>query len=297
MLDRRDAALFAFLAVAWGGAYAATEVGLRYLAPVPLSALRYDVAAATLLAVVYARERRWYPTTAGDLAAVVATGAFVVAGGSVFLFYGQLYTTGGVAAVLFSLNPVLAGVFASALLADERLDARAVAGLAVGLLGVALVVRPDPSSLLAAETVGKGFVLLAAVAVSLGSVLVRLAPRRAPSAVVTGWGMALGAALVHAVAAVRGVRFTLPTAPPFWAAFAYLTLAATVAAYVVYFALLDRYGATRLNLVSYATPPVAAFAGAVVLSERLARPDVLGLAFAFCAFALVRWERLAEDLD
>lgn len=292
----RHAALFCFLAVAWGGSYPGVEVGLEYLPPVLLSAFRYDVAAALLLGYAAVRGRS-LPATRGDLAAVLATGGLVVTGGSVLLFLGQTRTTGGIAALVFSVNPILATAFARALLPDERLALPGLAGLLVGLLGVGLIVRPDPATFPGGDATGELLVLGAATSVSLGTVLVRRVPRSSPSATVTAWGMALGAVAMHALSLARGEAIALPTAPRFLAAFAYIAVVGAFGAYAVYFHLLGRIGAIRANLISYATPPVAVVAGALLLGERVVPADLVGFLAIVAGFALLERRALAGLLQ
>jgi len=86
---------------------------------------------------------------------------------------GQQGVTSGVATILIAMNPVLTAGFSRLLLPSERVGSVEPVGLLVGFLGVGLVAHPDPSNLLATDSIAPGFVLLAAVCVALGSVLVQ----------------------------------------------------------------------------------------------------------------------------
>lgn len=294
----RDALLFCYLAVGWGGSYTAIEVGLAHAPPVLFSALRYDLAAVVLLAyaaIVLESERR-VPRARADLGAVLVTGVLIVGAGSVLLFLGQTLTTGSVASMVFSLNPVLAAAFARALLPDERFEALGLLGLFLGLAGVALIIRPSPDALFGGRALGELLVLAAAVAVALGSVLVRRTAADLDSTAVAAWGMVVGAALMHATSLVRGEPAALPGAPVFYLALAYVGVVAAAGTYAVYFALLARVGAVQVNLVSYATPPVAVATGALLLGERVAPLSLAGFLVVALGFGLLKRRALRDVL-
>jgi len=290
----RDAALFAYLAVGWGASYTAIEVGLEYLPPVLFSALRYDLAAIALLGYVGLRGTA-LPRSSGDLAAIAVVGVLSVGGGSALLFLGQQHTTAGVASVLFSLNPLLATAFARIALPEERLALPGLVGLLVGLAGVVAVVRPAPGAAFAGA-VGKLLVVGSATSVALGSVLVKRTPQSVPSTTVTAWGMVVGALGMHALSLARGEPAVLAAAPRFLAALAYVSIVAAAGTYAVYFRLLGRVGAIRINLVSYATPPVAVLTGWLLLGERFPPAAVIGFGLVVIGFGLVERRALAEEL-
>jgi len=88
------------------------------------------------------------PRTRGDVGAILATGVLAIGLTNALLFVGQQYVTSAVASIVYSLNPIMTPVFAAFLLSDERLSPRGGAGMGLGLLGVGLVVSPDPANLL-----------------------------------------------------------------------------------------------------------------------------------------------------
>lgn len=123
MTDRwraKDVALFGLITLLFGGAFPAIKAGLAYLPPLLFAAVRYYLAAALLLGFAAAAGHRWVPRTAGDRTAVLAGGTFLI-GGTGLTFVGQQFTTSGVAAIIFSLVPVLTVGLAAWLLPAEHL--------------------------------------------------------------------------------------------------------------------------------------------------------------------------------
>jgi len=292
----RAVALFVGLGVMWGGSFPAIEVGLAEFPPVLFAAARYDVAGALLLSYAAVAAREWRPTGRADVLAVLASGAFLVAGNSL-LFVGQQFTTGSVAAVIYSLIPVLTTGFAWGLLPGERYTPLGLAGILVGLVGVVVVMRPDQSNLLAADVTGKALVALAAVSVALGSVLVRRLEPTLPESSFTGWSMLLGAGLLHAVSAGAGESLAVArVSAESLLALSYLAVVATAVAFVVYFYLLGAYGPLETNLVSYLVPVVATVLGWALLGEPVTAWTVAGFLLIFGGFVLVKRAALRAEV-
>lgn len=285
--------LFLILAGLWGLSFPAIEIGLTALPPVLFAASRYDLAAVLLLGYAMLVAQDWRPRTRNDVVAILAGGVFLVAGNSL-LFIGQQHTTGGVAAIIYSLIPILTTVFARGFLPSERLSTMGMLGLLFGLVGVGLIAQPDPSNLLAPNLVGKGVVLAAAASVSLGSVLVRRADPSLNDVAFTGWAMMIGAVVLHTASAAAGERLVLTAPPAVIGAVVYLAVFATAIAFLIYFGLLGRYGPLRTNLVSYVVPVVATVAGVFLLNEAVTPLTVAGFVIIFSGFALLYRRQLVR---
>ena len=283
--------LFVALASLWGLSFPAISVGLEALDPLLFAAVRYDIAALLLLTVALLTHdaERWIPQTSDDVGAVVSGGLFLVAGNSM-LFVAQQTVASGVAAILYSLIPLLTTGFAVVVL-RERLAGLELVGIAIGLVGVAIVARPDPDALLAADVVAKGYVVVAAASVALGGVMVqRFGPTLADVGT-TGWAMLSGALVLHgaSLAAGESVPATVPGGTVLLAV-SYLGVLATAVAFLVYFTLLGDYGPLRTNLVSYLVPVVATVAGVVLLDERITAVTLVGFLVIFAGFLLVQFD-------
>lgn len=285
--------VFAYVALAWGGSFVAIKTGLGSVPPVLYAALRFDLGAAVLLALVAATGRRMRPRTRDDLAYVAVSGLLIVALNNGLLFVGQQHVTSGVASIVYSLSPVLATGLSRAFLPSERLDADELLGVALGLVGVVVIARPTPTAL-STGTVGLGLIFLAATCVALGSVFTgRLSPSLG-TASATAWSMAAGAASLHAWAFATGEGFAgAQFGPTVLAAVAYLGVFATAFAYLGYFTLLSEAGPVRANLVSYVVPAVATAAGAALLDERVTALTVAGFGVIVVGFVLLNRDRLS----
>lgn len=289
MFARRAGVLFLVSAVLFGGTFVAAKAGLAHIPPLLFVAVRFDIGAVVLaaFAAIHLSRAELRPRTVGDVVGIVATGVIVIGLTNALLFVGQQYVTSGVAAVIFSLNPILTPVFAAVLLSEERLSVRGFAGMGLGLFGVVLVANPDSAALLGGG-LGVPLLFAAAVTSALGAVVIRRSDATLSSTARTVWGVPLAALLSHGLSYAAGepvVGLSLP--PVAIAALLYVGVFSGAVAYLTYFALIDDVGATRANLLFYFVPIVSAVGGWVLLGETLSVLAVAGFALIFAGFLLV----------
>jgi len=292
----RNAGLFVLLSFLWGTAFMAIKVGLEFFPPVLFAAFRYDIAGVILLGYAATSTDHWRPRTRADWLTVLVGSTLIIALYNAFLFIGQQGVTSGVAAILIGMNPILATGFSRAFLPNERLAPLGIAGLLLGFVGVGIVARPTASAVLADNAVAQGFVLLAAAAVALGSVLVQRVDSGIPTVGMVAWSNALGAVVLHAISvgmpgeSLRQAEFSTGGL----LALVYLAVLASAVGYVIYFDLLDRLGAIEINLVSYTVPVFAALSGWLVLDETLTLRAVGGFFVILIGFGMLKREALAD---
>ena len=289
MFTRRSGLLLAVSAVLFGGTFVAAKAGLAHLPPLFFVAVRFDIGAVVLAVFAATKLSRsdLRPRTAGDVVGILATGVLVIGLTNALLFVGQQYVTSGVAAVVFSLNPILTPVFAALLLSEGRLSAKGAAGTVLGLVGVGLVANPDPSAL-AAGGLGVPLLFGAAVTSALGAVVIRRAKATMSSTARTVWGVPIAAVLSHALSLSAGESVTGLSLPPVaLAALLYVGVCSGAVAYLAYFALIDETGASQANLLFYFVPVVSAVAGWALLGETVSPLSLVGFAVIFVGFLLV----------
>jgi drug/metabolite transporter (DMT)-like permease len=290
VFTRRSGLLLVVSAVLFGGTFVAAKAGLAHLPPLFFVAVRFDIGAVVLGVYAATKLSRsdLRPRTAGDVLGILATGVLVIGLTNALLFVGQQYVTSGVAAVVFSLNPILTPVFAALLLSEGRLSARGAAGMVLGLIGVGLVANPDPTAL-AAGGLGVPLLFCAAVTSALGAVVIRRAKATMSSTARTVWGVPIAAVLSHVLSLSAGesVPAGLSLPPVALAALLYVGVGSGAVAYLAYFALIDETGASQANLLFYFVPVVSAVAGWALLGETISLLSLAGFAVIFVGFLLV----------
>ncbi|ADB62002.1 protein of unknown function DUF6 transmembrane [Haloterrigena turkmenica DSM 5511] len=301
MIDRRTLAFFVLSSVFFGGTFVAAKAGLEYFPPLLFVAIRFDVAALVMLGyvalTVSGDDLR--PETRGDVVGILATGGLVIGLANALLFVGQQYATSAVGAIVFSLNPILTPVFAAVLLSDERLSRRGAVGMGLGLLGVALVVSPDPAALLGGDAFGRAILFAGAICAALGAVLIRRAGSTATlsSTVRIAWGLPIAAALCHGFAYSTGESMaSISWTTDALLALGYVSIVAGVLAYIAYFGLLEATEATTANLIFYVVPVVSTLGGWAILDEAVATSAVVGFLTIFAGFAVIGSDSVDIDL-
>ncbi|WP_232702023.1 DMT family transporter [Halobacterium wangiae] len=284
-------AMFLLLAAFWGTSFVAIEVGLHTVPALSFAALRYTVAGAIILAYAAYATDRWRPRSLREWFAVTVAGVFVIAVYHGALYLGELRVSGAVAAIVVSLTPILTTAFATGLLDDASVDLVEGMGLFLGFAGVAAVAAPGGGG---TDLLGVALVFVGAVAFALGAVLARPLSTGLPIETLEAWAMLLGSAVLWVGAGARGeslsgVEWTAPAV----ASLVYLTLISGCVGFLMYFELLDRIGATELNLVGYLEPVVAAVAAWALLGQVVDAQAVVGFAAIFLGFALLKRETLS----
>lgn len=282
------AALFAVLAAIWGTSFVAIEVGLHEIPALSFAAIRYSIAGAIVLAYAGHTTDRWRPRGRREWFAVSVVGFFVIAVYHGALYLGERHVSGAVAAIVISLAPVLTAGFAAKLHENASIDGTQAAGLLAGLVGV--VVVADPGGTSDVHLGGLLLVFLAAASFAFGGVLTSKLPGGGlPVETMEAWAMLLGSLVLWVGAAARGEAIgAVHWTPTAIASLTYLTLVAGAGGFLLYFVLLDRVGATELNLVSYLEPVGAAAAAWLLLGDVVSPRALAGFAVIFAGFALVK---------
>ena len=296
MSRNRTLGLFLLVTLLFGTAFPAVKTGLSFIPPLLFAAARSYLAAALLLVYVGGTMEYWYPRSRRDVTAVFAGGVFLV-GGTGIGFIAQQFITAGVAAIIFSLAPIVTAVLAWPLLPEERLGGRDYVGVLLGFVGIAVVIRPDPASLLDPELVGKLLFFVGVVIVELGAVLVRRSQTSMPIPALTGWAMVLGGTVhvVFAIAVGESIA-SIQLTPLAVAMVVYLSVFIGVFGLVMYLVLMAEVGPLKANLTTYLTPIVALAIGWVLLGERIQPLTLVGFGIIVAGFALLESREITAKL-
>jgi probable blue pigment (indigoidine) exporter len=263
--------------VLWGTTYYASTTFLIEHHPLLTASLRALPAGIILLSI-----GRRLPSGAwwwkAAVLGVLNIGVFFA-----LLFVAAERLPGGVAAVVGGVQPLLVAVLASRLL-SERLNGTVIAAGAGGVVGVALIVVRAPAGL---DPIGIAAALLGAGSMAIGVVLTKRWSGDHPPLVTTSWQLICGGIFL---VVLMTVFEPLPSGAPTVgnvAGYAYLTLAGTALAYLLWFrgiALLPTRLPAFLGLLS---PIVALTIGGIAAGETLTWSQAVGVALVFLSVAVV----------
>jgi drug/metabolite transporter (DMT)-like permease len=271
------------LAALWGGSFLFMRVAAPEFGPVVMIALRVGIAALVLAPVVIfdARARaeirqQWKPLLVVGLSNSALP--FLMFG------YSMLYLNAGFDSILNATTPLWTAAIA-ALWFRVPLTRTAVVGLALGIIGVAILVS-DSLSLYT------GSVPSAMVAVLIATLSYGFAANYAKRHLVAVRPMtvAFASMMFATLVLIVPALLTLPTAAissRAWGATILLGLLCTGLAYVIYFRLIAHAGAAYASSVTFLVPIFGMIWGAVFLGERITMLMVLGCVVILLGAALI----------
>ena len=284
--------IFLALGFMWGSSYLFIKLAVDSFGTFTLITLRLLIGAIFLWIVLRAaktplpRERRTY----GHLL-VMAT--INIAIPFVLITWAEQSVDSALAAILNSTVPLFVLVIAPLFLADEPIRLNGVVGLAIGFIGVVLIVSPGLTG--AISTVpGMVALLGSSFSYAWGNVYARRNVRGLAPLIPAVFQVSFALLIVGTLALT--VERPWETATPdaqAWFSVIWLGILGSGMAYLAYFRLLSKWGATRTALVAYLLPIVGIVLGAVVLQEPIGPMLIAGTVLVTAGVALVngRWGR------
>lgn len=276
----RSLLLVPLLGLLWGFNWPAVRISLTEIAPWTLRAGGMTFAGLALIVVALARgvslavPRAQWPR-------LVIAGILSIAAFNVLLAFAQLLAPTSRAAILTFTMPVWATLLAWPVL-GERFDRPRLAGLGLGIAGLACLGLP----LIRAGQLSPGLALalLAALSWALGTIVTKRWPVSAPALVIAAWQLLIGGvAAGTGMLLFEGVPVPKALSPSVLAALAFHILGAQALAYFLWFTVIARLPAGIASLGTLMVPAVGALGSVLLLGERPAASDWLGLVLVVAA--------------
>src|SRR4051794_9906795 len=271
-ISARSWVQFGCVSLLWGVVYLLIKVAGDELSAPALTFIRAALGAAVLLPL--AARRGVLGPLRRRLGAIALLAVLDVAAPFVLVAVGERSVPSSLAGMLVATVPILVALLALRFDASERFDRTRAAGLAVGLVGVGLVlgvqVAGDTSAL-----IGAGMVLLAALLYAIASLYYKRAFAGEDALGVTTWVFVLSAGMLAVPAA-----FSAPSRVPgvgTIAAVVALGVFCTAVVFVLWYSLIADIGAGRATVVTYVNPAIAVVLGALLLDEPLSGGGIAGL--------------------
>jgi drug/metabolite transporter (DMT)-like permease len=284
-IDARTAQLLIFLSILWGGSFFFTGAAVRELPPLTIVLARVALGAAFLLPVFKMLGGSW-PRTLGGWMPFLGMGLL----NNVIPFSlqvgAQLYVSSGVTSVLNATTPVF-GVIVLAAFGDKKLVARRAIGVAIGLLGVVVLrgvaIEGGPD-----QTLGILLGLGGALSYGFAGLWGRRMLAHVPPINSATCQLLCSTAVMLILVPIVEQPWQL-SAPSTTAVLALLGLAAfsTSLAYIVFFTILARSGATNTLLVTLLIPVTAILLGHFVLAEPLYTREIVGAVIVGSALLVI----------
>ncbi len=170
-LDTRGLGRLLLLGVLWGATFPITRLGIEAGAPPFLLVTIVLFRAAAVTGVVAAVARDPFPSSK-DLLLCLGIGAGVIGVANLTLFWGEQYSTGGIAAIVFATAPFISTVASFRPGTSVGLGPLQAAGPVLGLLGVVVLAVPSTGALVVSSGWGIGGLFVGAAAQGVRAVCV-----------------------------------------------------------------------------------------------------------------------------
>lgn len=279
-IDLTNILLLLSLAAIWGASYLFMRIAGPVLLPVVLISLRVILAAITLL--TYSALKRDLPNFRHHWTDFLVMGILNNVIPFLLIVSAVIDLNASIAAMLNATMPLFTATVA-ALFGLEVFNARKALGVVMGLFGVAVLVGLSPLPVTSTVILASIKALVAALSYGFAAVFAR-ARFKGIKPLHSAVGQLTGSSLVMAPL----LLFSLPheaTTPLVWASIIGLAVICTAVAYLLYFRLIARAGATQTSTVTFLIPFFSVLWGVTLLGE----PINLGMFLGLCIILASVW--------
>lgn len=278
----------------WAACFPLITIALPFAPHLTFAALRALIAGMALLLLARALGRPAPPREPRVWAALIVVGLGATGLGFVGMFHAAEFVTPGLATVIANTQPLLAALLA-ALWLGERVSAIPAIGLLSGFGGILLIAAPQ---LLSAGgesyALGIGFILLAALGVTLSNVAIKTIVADVDALAAMGYQLLIGSLPLTIGAVIYEDPLSVTWSPTFVVALLALSLLGSALVYWLWFSALASVELTRANAFSFLVPVFGLSLGYLFFGEELSGFQLSGIALIVLGIILVNWQQQTE---
>ncbi len=280
---------FAAVYLIWGSTYLAIRFAVETLPPFLMLAARFLTAG--VLMYTFLRLRGVRRPTAAQWGGAAVVGGLLLLGGTGAVGWSEQWIPSGLAALIVAIVPVWMVLLDWAGPARRRPTRPIVAGLALGLIGVAVLVGPvDLAGGGRMQFIGSAVVILGTISWATGSVFGNRLPHPSSPWMTAALQMTAGGVLLGLAGTVGGEWARVDVAAVSTRsvlALAYLVVFGSLIAFAAYVFLLRHASPARAGSYAYVNPVVAVFLGWALADEPITGRTLLAAAIILTGVALI----------
>ena len=287
---------FALVYVFWGSTYLGIAIAVEHIPPALMCAVRFLIAGTLMLAYCGFRGRQmiYRPRQLWHMAVV---GTLLLMGGNLTLSFAERVLPSGLSALLIAVTPLWFLVLDAWLLGDHHISRRGAIGLALGIVGMVVLLWPK---LTATGSIGRRelwfslSLLAGSFSWAFGSVLSKLWHTSDLDPLSSTAWQVIFAGIANLIFAVLNRDFSHAVwTPRGVAAMLYLVVGGSWIGYTSYIWLLRHAPSSKVSTYAYVNPVVAVFLGWLVLHEQIDHYILLGSAIIIASVVLVTSAKVA----
>lgn len=293
----KNALVWLILCLLWGTTWIFIKIGLADLPPIAFAASRFILAVVIVGAILWVRGIP-LPKGRRDWGLLALTGFLQFSINYSLVFWSEVYITSGLAAVLQAMITVFGLLLAWIFLPAERITKRKIVAVLIGVTGVATIFIDQLRVQSFMAFLGSVGIVIGAYAAAQASILVKArGGAMHPAALLFGQMLCgLPAVIIYSLVAEGNplrFRWTLQAV----ICILYLTIAGTIAAFWLYYWLLNRIESTRAMMISLVTPLIAVLVGWLTIGETLPAQTGVGGLLILVSIGLIVLKPAKKPVD
>jgi drug/metabolite transporter (DMT)-like permease len=258
--------LLIILSVLWGASFLFMGILVKELPPLTISASRLTIA-SLLIGILASRRPKDLPWRE-----LLILGVLNNTIPYALILWGQRYVSSSVASIINSTSPFFTSIFAHFLTDDEKINKFSMMGISLGFSGV-LAMGWD----LQGSLIGELAIITAVICYSYATVYGRRFYSMGLSPLDIAFGQLSTAAATSIPLAILERPWLVMPSQRAWASIIGISVFSTALAYLIFFRILERAGATNANLVTLLIPVTATLLCTAFLGERLELRHIVGM--------------------
>ncbi|MDP7151559.1 MAG: DMT family transporter [Paracoccaceae bacterium] len=286
----RKPSLIVLVMFLWAACFPLIVAGFAYAPHLTFAALRAFLAGSALVALGMILGRSW-PRGMRVWLAIFGIGLGATSLGFLGMFMASEFILPGLATVLANAQPLMAAALAIVVL-GERLGGRSKAGLALGFIGILLIVAPQYQAPAGNTFVlGSSYILLAAVGITISNVLIRALAERADTLMAMGSQMLIGGIPLLVGAFLYEDPMSITFSPQFLLILFTISLFGTSLAYWLWSEILRTTELSRANAFAFLVPGFGLAMGVAFFGESIGLLTGLGILVTLVGVAMTNMDR------
>jgi drug/metabolite transporter (DMT)-like permease len=288
-MGKTEWVLLFVLAMIWGGSYFFAKVALNEISPMNLVFLRVILASLALYILIKLLHKK-IPKDISIWKSFFVMGLINNIIPFALLFWGQTHINSSLAAIFNCTVPIFTIIIAHIFTSDERISKNKILGIALGFVGVIIMIGADIQ-----EQTNKWAILamfacvFAAVSYAIATVYGRRFQQFKVEPLVVAFGQVTASSIILLpiiITSSQLLHVTTLSAATLLSVLA-LGFICTAIAYVIYFRILAKGGATNISLVVLLIPVSAIVLGVIILGEQIKLSYLMGMLIIFAGLIAI----------
>ena len=282
----KDYLLLTTLAAIFGLSFIFTNISVREVPPLTVTAARLFIALLIMYPIMFAAGQK-LPRAGKIWIYVFLSGLFGNALPFALVSWGQVKVDAGLSAIFMAVMPLSTILLAQILTNDERINRWKMAGVLLGFAGIVVLMGKNSFTALGDEMLRQLAILIAAISYALNAIITRKLTALPKYSMVAAL-MVAGSILMVPASLLIDQPWGLSVHIESIGALVMLAVGSTAIATLLILVIIERCGATFLSQINFMVPLFGVLFGAVLLNERLAANAYIALAIILIALALSR---------